>query len=169
MKITFRIAALLLALLFVLPLAVSAHGSKEKKSFIVPETFDTTKEYTLTFWAKNDSNVVQKKVYNDAIAAFEELYPNVHIEMRSFTDYNLIYNDVITNIATDTTPNICISYPDHVATYITGQNIVVPLDDLINDVKYGLGGTDVRFDSVRKDEVISKFLNEGKIGVNIYT
>ena len=49
--------------------------------------------------------------------------------MRLYTDYGEIYNDVITNIATDTTPNVCITYPDHIATYLTGeQRGGAPLD-----------------------------------------
>ena len=34
---------------------------------------------------------------------------------------------MITNISTGTTPNVCITYPDHIATYLTGDNVVVPL------------------------------------------
>jgi multiple sugar transport system substrate-binding protein len=44
-----------------------------------------------------------------------------------------------------------------------GNNIVVPLDDLISDARYGLGGSDVRFDSVKSSEMVSEFLDEGKI------
>ncbi|MBP3653563.1 MAG: extracellular solute-binding protein, partial [Clostridia bacterium] len=74
--------------------------------------------------------------------------------------YGKIYNDVITNIQTATTPNVCITYPDHIATYLTGDNCVVPLDDLFTHEKYGLGGSEVRFDSPSKDEIIPQFLSE---------
>ena len=77
-----------------------------------------------------------------------------------YTDYGKIYNDVITNIATGTTPNVCITYPDHIATYLTGSNVVVPLDDLMAHPRYGLGGSEVRFDSPAQDEIIPQFLNE---------
>ena len=50
------------------------------------------------------------------------------MNLRLYTDYGDIYNDVITNISTGTTPNVCITYPDHIATYLTGDNVVVPLD-----------------------------------------
>ena len=33
------------------------HGSKERAAFEVPESFDTTKQYEITFWAKNDTNI----------------------------------------------------------------------------------------------------------------
>ena len=76
--------------------------------------------------------------------------------------------DVITNISTDTTPNVCITYPAHIATYLTGNNVVVPLDDLYTDDKYGLGGSELKFDSPSIDEMVDKFVEEGKIGDNYY-
>ena len=95
------------------------HGSQGTKEFEIPENFDTTKEYEITFWAKNDTNKTQTDIYEKAIADFEELYPNIQVNLRLYTDYGRIYNDVITNIATNTTPNVCITYPDHIATYLS--------------------------------------------------
>ena len=91
--------------------------------------------YEITFWAKNDTNKTQVDIYKQAIADFEALYPNITVNLRLYTDYGKIYNDVITNIATDTTPNVCITYPDHIATYLTGDNVVAPLDDLLADAR----------------------------------
>lgn len=139
----------------------SCHGRKSLPAFTVPETFDTSRSYEITFWAKNDTNKIQTQAYEKAIADFEKLYPNVKVNMRIYTDYNRIYNDVITNISTFTTPNVCITYPDHIATYNTGVNVVVPMDDLLADSRYGLGGSQVRFDSVAAHEIVPKFLQEG--------
>lgn len=152
---------LLLALLTVLPLLTGCHGSKEQASFLIPEQFDTAREYEITFWAKNDTNKTQTDIYKKAIADFEKLYPNITVNLRLYTDYGKIYNDVITNISTNTTPNVCITYPDHIATYLTGGNsTVVPLDGLLSDPKYGLGGSEVLFEAPSQDEVIGKFLEE---------
>lgn len=140
------------------------HGSKEKIAFTTPEEFDTSRHYEITFWAKNDTNKKQTMIYEKAIEDFEKCYPNITVNLRLYTDYVKLYNDVITNIATSTTPNVCITYPDHVATYMTGKNIIVPLDDLFADKKYGLGGSEVKFDSVSKDEIIPQFLKECQIG-----
>ena len=93
------------------------------------KTSTPARNYEITFWAKNDTNKTQTEIYKKAIEDFEELYPNITVNLRLYTDYGKIYNDVITNIATDTTPNVCITYPDHIATYLTGNNVVVPLDD----------------------------------------
>ena len=128
-----RLSSLLLALLMVLcvlPLS-ACHGSRGRAAFAVPESFDRSRQYEITFWAKNDTNKTQTAIYQKAISDFQALYPNITVNMRLYTDYGRIYNDVITNIATGTTPNVCITYPDHIATYMTGSDVVVPLDDLL--------------------------------------
>ena len=113
-------------LLLTLLLSLSAcHGAKENKAFQVPDTFDESKQYEITFWAKNDTNMDQVEIYKKAIADFQKLYPNITVNLRLYTDYGRIYNDVITNISTGTTPNVCITYPDHIATYMTGEKTFV--------------------------------------------
>ena len=159
-----RLLALLLCLMSCTLLLSGCHGAKDSTAFVIPDSFDTSREYQLTFWAKNDSNATQQNIYKKAIADFEALYPNIHITLRPYTDYGRIYNDVITNIATGTTPNICITYPDHIATYLTGEHCVVPLDALLTHEQFGLGGSEVRFDAPTKDEIIPKFLAEGVVG-----
>lgn len=130
----------------------------------IPESFDTSRKFEISFWAKNDTNQDQIAIYQKSIADFEALYPNIHVKLRLYTDYARIYNDVITNINTDTTPNVCISYPDHIATYLTGEGVVAPLDGLFADEKYGLGGSELRFDGPAKDEIVPKFLAECVLG-----
>ena len=129
--------------------------------FKVPDSFDTSKKFELTFWLKNDSNKAQVAIYEKAMADFTALYPNVSFKVRKYTDYGEIYNDVITNIATNTTPNICITYPDHIATYLTGTGTMVRLDELMADEKFGFGGSELRFDSPKTEEIVPQFLNEG--------
>ena len=95
------------------------HKRKILNGLNIPEEFDTSKQYEITFWAKNENNATQREVYANAVAEFEKLYPNIKVTLRNFTDYGEIYNNVITNISTGTTPNVCITYPDHIATYTT--------------------------------------------------
>ena len=163
MKRALSIAALLALLLLCLPLG-GCHGTRGLNAFAVPESFDETRDYEITFWAKNDTNKAQTAIYENAIASFEALYPNIHVTLRLYTDYGKIYNDVITNIATGTTPNVCITYPDHIATYLTGSNTVVPLDELFADEQYGLGGSALRYDGPTPDEMVPQFLAECAIG-----
>ena len=155
-----RIFVLLLALCLLLPALSGCHGAVERHEFAVPEEFDTSRNYELVFWAKNESNVNQKEVYEQAIADFEALYPNVSITMRLYTDYGRLYDDMLKNIGANTLPNVCITYPDHIATYMTGNNCVVPLDELFADEKYGLGGSELRFDGPTQEEIVPKFLEE---------
>ncbi|MGN0376303.1 MAG: ABC transporter substrate-binding protein [Suilimivivens sp.] len=161
----FLLAVLLCGSLFTL---TGCHGSKGMNAFEVPEEFDLSRNYEITFWAKNDTNKTQTAIYEKAIDDFEKLYPNITVNLRLYTDYGKIYNDVITNIATNTTPNVCITYPDHIATYLTGTNLVVPLEELFADEKYGLSGSEVRFDSPGQDEIIPQFLEECSFGGHYY-
>lgn len=160
---------LFLVLLAALTLLLAGcHGAREQQTFQLPADFDTSRQYEITFWAKNDTNVTQAEIYKKAIADFQEIYPNITVNMRLYTDYSRIYNDVITNIATSTTPNVCITYPDHIATYLTGENIVVPLDSLLTDERYGLGGSQVDFDAPKKDEIVPEFLEECSFAGHYY-
>ena len=158
-----KICSLALILLLTAGLMLTGtgcHGSRGLNEFAVPEDFDTSRDYEITFWAKNDTNKTQTAIYEQAIKDFQELYPNITVNLRLYTDYGRIYNDVITNIATGTTPNVCITYPDHIATYLTGTNSVVPLDELFADPEYGLGGSSLRYDGPSQEEIIPQFLSE---------
>lgn len=163
-----KLISILLAAVLMLSLT-ACHGSQEQNVFEIPESFDTSRNYEISFWAKNDTNMTQVEIYKKAISDFEALYPNITVNLRLYTDYGKIYNDVITNIATDTTPNVCITYPDHIATYLTGADTVVPLDDLFAHRKYGLGGSDVLFDGPTQKEIVPKFLEECQFNGHYYT
>ena len=144
------------------------HGSRGSGTFEIPQEFDQNEKIEITFWAKNDTNVTQSKIYEKAAADFNRLYPNVKVNIRLYTDYGKIYNDVITNISTNTTPNVCITYPDHIATYLTGKETVVNLDELMKDEKYGLAGSELKFDGPSESEIVPEFLNECRIGDSYY-
>ena len=105
---TKRITAAFLALLMLFLLS-GCHGKQSGSAFTVPDHFDDKTPLEIVFWAKNDTNKNQVAVYQQAIDGFQALYPNVTVNMRLYTDYGRIYNDVITNISTNTTPNVCIS------------------------------------------------------------
>ena len=140
----------------------------EALSYPVPDTLDSSRQFTVEFWTKNDSNSTQVAIYKQAIADFEALYPNIHIELRLYTDYGKIYSDVITNIATNTTPDVCATYPDHIATYLTGSDTVVPLDSFLDHEKYGLGGSALKFDSPSRQQLVPQFLAECKLNGSHY-
>lgn len=163
-----KLIALSLAALMILPVLAGCHGSSGRAVFEVPKEFDETRIYEISFWSKNDNNQTQREIYKKAIEDFEKIYPNIKVNLKPYTDYGSIYNDVITNIATNTTPNVCITYPDHIATYMQGNNVVVNLDGIISDSTYGLGGTKIRFDAPSKDEIVEKFLSECYLNGSCY-
>ena len=88
-------AALLAAALLGL---TACHGQREQAAFTVPAQFDESRDYEITFWAKNDTNMAQTNIYKQAIEDFQTLYPNITVTLRLYTDYGDIYNDVITKI-----------------------------------------------------------------------
>lgn len=164
-----KFASLCAAALLVGTLALSGcHGRREQAAFAVPESFDTSRQYEVVFWAKNDTNKTQTDIYKQAIEDFQQLYPNITVTMRLYTNYGDIYNDVITNISTGTTPNVCITYPDHIATYLTGDNVVVPLDELFADERYGLGGSELLYEGPTQAEIVPQFLDECRLGGTYY-
>lgn len=164
-----KFIALFVCASLVLIALCSCHGAKSNVAeFIAPSDFDTSEKYEISFWAKNDTNINQVNIYKKAIEDFQSLYPNVTVNLKLYTDYGKIYQDVITNIETGTTPNVCITYPDHIATYLTGNNIVVPLDELFDNEKYGLGGSELLFDSPERAQIVPKFLSECNIGGSHY-
>ena len=84
-----KAVALLLAVLCLLSLS-ACHGSRGMAEFVIPETFDTSRDYEITFWAKNDTNITQVEIYEQAIADFEALYSNIKVNRRLYTDYGRI-------------------------------------------------------------------------------
>ena len=161
-----KLLSTFLALLMISSILLSmtaCHGTVALPEFHIVEDFDPNEYIEISFWAKNENNKNQQKVYRDAVTNFQKLYPNIKVNLKLYSDYNDIYRDVLKNIRTETTPNVCITYPDHIATYNTGTNIITPLEELINDDVWGLGSDSLRFDAPTKEEIIPQFLNEGVI------
>ena len=104
-----RLFALVLAVGMLFSMLAGCHGKVERDEFAVPENFDTSRKHELVFWAKNESNINQKNVYEQAIADFEALYPNISVTMRLYTDYGRLYDDMLKNIGANTLPNVCIT------------------------------------------------------------
>lgn len=157
---------MILSLIFIL---TSCHGRAYLVLFTLDEdfVFDETREYNISFWAKNDSNASQVAIYEKAISDFEELYPNIHVSLRNFSSYPDLYRDIITNIETDTTPNVAICYPDHVATYLENPSLIVNLDSLVGNENYGLGGKKIKFDSPKLEDFVTKYVEEGYLNESL--
>ncbi len=168
MKFTVKMLSCLLVALVLVGALSACHGTKGPDIFALPEHFDTSRDYEIVFWAKNDTNQNQTAIYKRAIEEFEAIYPNVHVTLKISGDYGEIYKGVITSLSTGKTPNVCITYPDHIATYLTGTNTVVPLGSLMYDERYGLGGSEVKFDAPTAEQMIPEYLEECYVGDDIY-
>ena len=90
-KKPFTIQSVVKPILLLLALT-ACHGPKVERTqeaerkdpsliYQIPETFDTSRDYEITFWAKNDTNMTQVKIYQKAIADFEKLYPNIDVAL----------------------------------------------------------------------------------------
>lgn len=151
---------LFILVFLVICLSFACHGGKETREFITPESFDEARQYRIEFIAKNDSFKSQKLEIENTVKRFNEYYPNIEVVVKNETDYTKIYQSVLNNIQTNTTPNICITYPDYIAVFNKGDNIVVPLDDLMSNSRYGFGGSEIKYEKITRDDLYTKFLDE---------
>ena len=163
-----RLLSLVALLLLCCLLLTGCHSGTGWSSYSLPRDFDTEETYEITFWAKTESNVTQANIYKKAAEDFSAIYPNIRVNIKLYTDYGRIYQDVITNISTGSTPNVCITYPDHIATYLQNDNCVVALDDLLTDRRWGLGGSEVAFDAPTAQELVPEFLAECRLEDHYY-
>lgn len=62
MKRLSRLFALLMALVMAVSIA-GCHGKKSSTGFVLPDGFDTSRQFEISFWAKNDTNKNQTAVY----------------------------------------------------------------------------------------------------------
>ena len=79
-----KIFALLVLLALCVGLFTGCHGSRGMEAFAIPNEFDTSRNYEISFWAKNDTNLTQVEIYKQSIADFEALYPNIKVNLRLY-------------------------------------------------------------------------------------
>ncbi len=114
---------------------------------------------TITFWHSMGAD--NKALLEDAIARFNEKYPNITIEHQSLGDYDGIFDQIRTKLTAGNQPNLAFCYPDHVATYNKSESVVV-LDDLINNQNVLGTGEMMGFTQAQLDDFIEAYYNEGK-------
>ena len=115
---------------------------------------------TITFWHTMGQD--NKILLEDAIARFNEKYPNIKVEHTSYGDYDKVFDQVRTKLSANKQPNIAYCYPDHVATY-NKSYAVITLDDLINNTNViESTGETMGFTQAQLDDFIEGYYNEGK-------
>ena len=85
MRITKR-ALLVFLLLCACLLLTGCHGAQDKDAFLLPASFDESRTYEITFWAKTESNVTQANLYKEAIEKFQQIYPNIRVNLKLYTE-----------------------------------------------------------------------------------
>ena len=60
--VAIRFLSFAVCLCLLLPLLSGCHGSDGRNAFVIPDSFDTTKNYEISFWAKNDTNITQVEI-----------------------------------------------------------------------------------------------------------
>ena len=121
-------------------------------------------EVTIVFYHTMSATNLQP-VLDDAIARFNEMYPNITVEHKQVGDYDAVRNQIKTELTVGGQPNIAYCYPDHVALYNVAK-AVVPLDTLIAskvEVKRADGTTEIM--GLTEEQVgnfIEGFYNEGR-------
>ncbi len=139
-------------------LALASCTGKAKANFICPEEFDTETPVKVTFWNTMGANL--ESVLLEAVDEFTALYPNVTIESTQIGGYDDVRDQIITNMGTGDYPSMAYCYADHVALYNEAE-ITVSLDDVMSDSKFGFNGSELKFEGVKKEDVVAGFLSEG--------
>ena len=139
--------------------SLASCGSGSKPNFVCPEEFDETTPVTITFWHTMSATKLQPTL-EEVNEEFMSMYPNVTIVHQQVGGYDEVRDQVITNMGTGDYPNVAYCYPDHVAIYNEAE-ITVSLDDVMSNSKYGLGGSELKFDGPVKEDYVPAFLAEG--------
>ena len=159
----------LLAIVLVLAMCLSAVAFVGCRRGNVIAEADLTGGYdgsavTITFYHTMSATNLQP-VLNDAIARFNELYPNITINHQQVGDYDAVRNQISTELTVGGQPNIAYCYPDHVALYNVAM-AVVPLDELIAseiEITRADGTTEIMgLTQAQIDNYIEGFYNEGR-------
>ena len=115
---------------------------------------------TISFWHTMGQD--NKALLDEAIARFNEKYPNITVEHLSYGDYDKVFDQIRTKLTAGNQPNIAYCYPDHVATYNKSESVIV-LDDLINNKNViESTGEMMGFTQAQLDDFIEGYYNEGK-------
>ena len=148
-----RIIALILMLAMAVTMLASCGGKKNSANdFVMPEGGYDGSAVTIKFYHQMGAGL--QAILNDAIAEFNEIYPNITVEHESYGDYNGVRDQIKTEISVGNQPNLAYCYPDHIALYnVAGA--VQTLDVFIEDETVG-------FTQAQLDDFIGGFYDEGR-------
>ena len=143
-------------------LALASCGGNKRNVFQCPENFDTETPITIRFWHTMGQNI--RDVLDDVIAEFNAIpeYSNITIEHEQIGGYPDVRDQILKNLGTGDYADLAYCYPDHVALY-NEAGISIALDDLLVNEKFGLGGSEIKFDGPKQEDYIESFFAEGRV------
>jgi multiple sugar transport system substrate-binding protein len=132
--------------------------------FVVPEEGYDGSEVTISFYHTMNQDL--RKLVDDAIKKFQEMYPNIKVEHAQVGNYDDVRDQIKNEITAGKQPNIAYCYPDHVALYNSAR-AVVALDSLINSdvtVTHQDGTTEILgLTDEQKADFVDIFYQEGQV------
>ena len=150
---------LVIATLSLCAMSLASCGPDNVADFVVPENGYDGSEVTITFYHTMGADL--RKVLEDAILDFNEIFPNITIVHEQTGSYDDVRDTIKTEIAVGAQPNIAYCYPDHVALYNLAK-AVVPLDDLIASTITTSDGGILGLTQEQIDDFIPGYYEEGK-------
>ena len=150
---------LVIATLSLCAMSLASCGPDNVADFVVPENGYDGSEVTITFYHTMGADL--RKVLEDAILDFNEIFPNITIVHEQTGSYDDVRDTIKTEIAVGAQPNIAYCYPDHVALYNLAK-AVVPLDDLIASTITTSDGGILGLTQDQIDDFIPGYYEEGK-------
>lgn len=115
---------------------------------------------SISFW--HSMGAENKALLDDAIARFNEIYPNIKVEHQSYGDYDGVFEQIRTKLTAGKQPNFAFCYPDHVATYNKSESVIA-LDELINNKNVIEGSGEIMgFTDAQIADFIPMYYNEGR-------
>jgi multiple sugar transport system substrate-binding protein len=143
-------------------LALASCGGNNRNVFQCPENFDTETPVTIRFWHTMGQNI--RDVLDEVITEFNEIpeYSNITIEHEQIGGYPDVRDQILKNLGTGDYANLAYCYPDHVALY-NEAGISIALDDLLANEKFGLGGSEIKFDGPVQEDYVETFFAESRV------
>ena len=132
-------------------------------NFTVPEGGYDGSAVTIKFYNTMGANL--RAVLDAYIVEFNNLYPNITVEVTQVGNYDDVREQISTEITVGNQPNIAYCYPDHVALYNLAK-AVTTLDGLIDsqiEVTRADGTTEILgLTAEQQADFIAGYYNEGR-------
>lgn len=138
LRVNRYIASAIVGLLFLLGCTPAAAPPTSTAPLTAENPIDKveiTKPVEVLFWHRQtgESEVLQQKLIDE----FRATQPNIKIKAESLGDYDKLYQKILASIQAGSPPDLVAAYESQAAEYYDA-GALVPFDDFIRSMKYGL-------------------------------